>query len=229
MTSKQSETKNKIVTSCQNCVFSIQEGKTQVGCKWDRLEQTSYIEAYNDDGEFYVIDGICNLRREEEVDEEKFNEELALSFLVIINANAIPNIKLKKLNIEYDYSQKLNIHIIGNPVNKKEILSLKDRLKCTAHITPYSDYVIDRIIGSNKASYVCVAGDTQNIDLNYVNNKLNKKHKKPVYEKFQGCTYVSHLAYHVLFTGTSNKNYSENVHIMSKELELNPCLEEKLV
>ena len=228
MTSEQSDIANKIVTSCQHCVFSIQEGKTQVGCKWNRLEQTSYIEAYNDDGEFYVIDGICNLRREQEVDEKEFNEELALSFLVIINANVIPNIKLKKLDIKYDYPQKLNIHIIGHSVKQKEILALKDRLKCTAHITQYSDYIIDKIIGSNKASYICVVGDTQNVDLNYVNSKLDKKHKKPVYEEFQGCTYVSHLAYHVLFTGTANKKYSDNVHIMSKQLEQNPCLEEKL-
>ena len=229
MTSKQSEQENKVLTSCQHCVFSINENQTQVGCKWNRLEQTTYTEAYNDEGEFYVVDGLCNLRREEEVDEEQFNKEIALSFLVIINLNSVPSIKAKNVKIDYKYKDKLEMHIVGHSTKHKEIIKLKNKLNCTAHVTDYSDYVINRIIEKTRASYVCVVEDSDLVDLNCINNKINKKHQKPIYEKYDGCTYISHLAYHVMFSNTDNKNYSDNVNILSKKLENYPCLEEKSV
>jgi len=51
-----------ITTSCKNCVFAIYDGKTQTGCEFDRINKfkatgTDIIEAYDDEKEFYVIDG----------------------------------------------------------------------------------------------------------------------------------------------------------------------------
>ena len=51
-------------TSCRNCIAATYDGKTQIGCKWDRLsilekEGVKIIPAYDDTKEFYVIDGTC--------------------------------------------------------------------------------------------------------------------------------------------------------------------------
>lgn len=58
-----------VKTSCQKCIFAIYEGKLQTGCFADRLEKYKKFdlatEAYNEDGEFYVIDRSCNMASEE--------------------------------------------------------------------------------------------------------------------------------------------------------------------
>ena len=58
-------------TSCKNCIFAIYDNQTQVNCAIGRIdiyrEQNSLIEAYDDDKEFYVVDGrICNSCRNRE-------------------------------------------------------------------------------------------------------------------------------------------------------------------
>mgnify|MGYP003109108494 FL=1 len=60
-------------TSCRECIFSVKEGQTQVGCEFDRIDLykengSHVIEAYDEfDNEFFVINNrYCLYRRTEE-------------------------------------------------------------------------------------------------------------------------------------------------------------------
>ena len=56
-------------TGCKDCVFAIYDGKTQVGCEFDRINKfksvgLEVVESYDEDREFYVIKNhICNVGR----------------------------------------------------------------------------------------------------------------------------------------------------------------------
>tara|TARA_R110000751_G_scaffold235884_1_gene337241 strand:- start:1463 stop:2308 length:846 start_codon:yes stop_codon:yes gene_type:complete len=58
-------------TSCKDCVFSIKENDTQVGCEFNKVELyknkgVEVIEAFDgEDNEFYVIKAWCSTYREE--------------------------------------------------------------------------------------------------------------------------------------------------------------------
>jgi len=57
-----------ITTSCSDCVFAEYEGKTQKGCKANRIEKLKarghkVIEAHDEDKEFYVIKTVCSAYR----------------------------------------------------------------------------------------------------------------------------------------------------------------------
>ena len=60
-----------ITTSCSDCIFADYDGKTQTGCKVNRIEKLKarghqIIEAHDDDREFYVIKSVCSSYRKDE-------------------------------------------------------------------------------------------------------------------------------------------------------------------
>lgn len=66
-----SDPTKEINTSCRDCVFSIRENGTQVGCEFNKVELyknkgVEVIEAFDgEDNEFYVIKAWCSTYREE--------------------------------------------------------------------------------------------------------------------------------------------------------------------
>ncbi len=53
----------KPTTSCKDCIFAVYDGKTQIACRLDKLESlkkhsAEIIEAYDNDKEFYVVEGL---------------------------------------------------------------------------------------------------------------------------------------------------------------------------
>ena len=49
-------------TPCKDCTFAIYEGITQTGCSRDRLKlykENEIVEAYDEEREFYVVNGQC--------------------------------------------------------------------------------------------------------------------------------------------------------------------------
>jgi hypothetical protein len=58
-------------TSCQDCVFSVIEDKTQVGCEFGKIalykeKKTPIVEAFDDqDNEFFVIKAWCSTYRDD--------------------------------------------------------------------------------------------------------------------------------------------------------------------
>lgn len=51
-------------TVCKDCCFAIYQDKTQKGCALNRLEKFEVIEAYDEDKEFFIVNGRqCNTMR----------------------------------------------------------------------------------------------------------------------------------------------------------------------
>ena len=51
------------ITVCQKCAFAEYVETEQVGCFAGALSMLPVIEAYNEEGEFYVVDGVCPYHR----------------------------------------------------------------------------------------------------------------------------------------------------------------------
>ncbi len=110
-----------IQTSCKNCIFATynEEGETQIGCHLNKLELfekngAKIIEAYDEEKEFFVVDGrICMWCRGEDWGkkhaekswEECARIEMTLPYQAIIVNNT--NIKDLEDTIESLYTQEV--------------------------------------------------------------------------------------------------------------------------
>lgn len=83
---------NKLITSCQDCVFAEYADDEQYGCVAGQLEHyPDKIEAYNELGKFYVIPDICSFNRPkhwagEEKDMTKLKEKIVKESQITYNA-----------------------------------------------------------------------------------------------------------------------------------------------
>lgn len=98
-----------MITSCQNCTFAIydQTNKTQTGCYFDRIEKFKkagheVIEAYNEQGEFYLIGQKCNYNRDKKPEnwEEFVLKTVKEERIDITSITATEDIKLLQLIVE---------------------------------------------------------------------------------------------------------------------------------
>lgn len=221
MTSERSATSSRLQTSCQECVFAVYEDDTQTGCEFDRTEKSQTIEAYNEKGKFFVIDGICNLIRNKDwndgiADKDKLMSEVSLSFFIMVDAFALNSIDLKKFNITYD--GRYEVVIVGPPSKEKQLLSLRKKLDCKAIITPYSDYTKHKTIVNKPYSYCVIVDSNKSIDVNLSN--FNKNYRleptKPILTEFDNTTYVSCLAYNYISFGSGVISYNKNMEALEK-------------
>lgn len=124
-------------TNCKKCIFAIYNDKTQVDCKQSMLSvfKDKIIEAYDEDLEFYVIDGFCNRFRPEawnngDPDVELAKLESMTSFDILIEVDDINQELYEKIdktldNIDYNLD-KLNIilfHGVSQHNNVKQYIS----------------------------------------------------------------------------------------------------------
>jgi len=220
-----SKQQGRLETSCQKCIFAIYDKKQQTGCKQNRLEQSNHFEAYNEDGEFYVVDGYCNLLRHEEWndgvwDEAKFNEEISFNFFVVIDLFALTSNEIKKIEILYDHPERLECQIVA-PINKKkEAFKLADKLKCKATITEYKAYSMNAMLEKKRCSYIVLLDNNESLklDLNKFNQKENKNHVKPVMEEFEGNSYISCLAYQYAAYQAETKSFDKNLDYLKEQI-----------
>jgi hypothetical protein len=54
---------DRLETPCKFCTFAQFEGRGQTGCLANRLESQDHFEAYDEELEFYVIEGLCTTYR----------------------------------------------------------------------------------------------------------------------------------------------------------------------
>ena len=109
-------------TSCKECLFSVYEKNTQTGCLANRIEmfkQTArgdiIIAAYDDEKEFYVVDGLCNYFRppswnKGKADLNKAIDESKTTFSIMIYADQINEDNLSRTQksiqeIDYEHSK----------------------------------------------------------------------------------------------------------------------------
>ena len=109
-------------TSCKECLFSVYEKNTQTGCLANRIEMFKntargdiIIDAYDDEKEFYVVDGLCNYFRppswnEGKTDLDKAIDESQTTFFIVIYADQINEDNLSRIQksiqeIDYEHSK----------------------------------------------------------------------------------------------------------------------------
>lgn len=73
-----------IDTSCEGCVFRIENDNKQSGCVANRLEQWKKLNLATDKGEYYLIDGYCNSCRNEEWVSRVFPDERNVSLKMLM-------------------------------------------------------------------------------------------------------------------------------------------------
>lgn len=217
---------SKIKTSCQKCVFATHIDTTQIDCSMGRLNLFDYTEAYNDDGNFYVLDGMCNFLRHEDwnggkVSLEKLHQETALSFTVVINAFHLDSWALKNIKVNYKYMDKVKFKIIGPPNKNKNIVSLRDKLDCIATVSPYYNYAMHKVVSRQNTSYFVNldSKDRINLDLDQFNNTYFDKPSKPIFTEFNGLNYVSSLAYDLTSYNTACVIFNQNMDELIKYAE----------
>jgi len=151
----------RLQTSCKECLFAVYGKETQTGCTADRINMFQntpkgdiVISAYDDEKEFYVIDGLCNYFRPPAwnngiADLEKAKHESKTKFAIVIHADNINNdnlaaVKNSLKNINYT-SDKIIITISHDiaisPQEKQLVRSLFhfciDNLKINTQINAY--------------------------------------------------------------------------------------------
>lgn len=215
-----------IKTSCQECVFATYADDTQTGCSLGRLDFFNYKEAYNDDGDFYILDGLCNFLRHKdwnngEASLTKLYQETSLSFTVIINAFYLDSWALKNIKVNYKYMDKIKFKIIGPPNKNKDIISLRERLNCVATVSPYYNYAMHKVVSRQNTSYFVSLDnkDEINLDLNKFNKTYFDKPSKPILTKFNGLNYISSLAYDLASYNTACVVFDKNIYELKKYAE----------
>jgi hypothetical protein len=81
-------------TSCQNCIFAEYNGRTQTDCALGMLlAHKNVIESYNENGEFFVINGLCLTYRDNRWDyhnrtlqeqKKQLEKELQLNYTLFV-------------------------------------------------------------------------------------------------------------------------------------------------
>ena len=110
-----SEEKNKVITSCRECVFAEFDGKTQTGCKQGVLKNyKNVISAYDENGlEFEIIQGEnCFLKRlqpfandEEGIKLARLQSRLQIDAIIICDRYDPPRL-IKMINSLIDQEHK---------------------------------------------------------------------------------------------------------------------------
>lgn len=151
---------NSIHTPCKNCVFASYENITQNGCALNYLDiyhqkDIEVLEAYDEEKEFYIINGkkcigyrepkwfanlnMTNATLEEKI--SKYNEFNQIDYLAIIDLKAFDKVKLDKTIKDLNNSQ----------VKPKKIIIFRYLDQPNSDDFHYSS--IQEIIDSNNVSY----------------------------------------------------------------------------
>jgi len=127
---KSTQADNLYQTACKECLFAIYDGVTQIDCGVGRIKQWQdkdlVIEAYDDDKEFYVINGVCNTVRQANWndgvgDVSKVREEVVPSFEVYIVADHLTQATVDEILKIKDEVRKCNWTVLASFDLSKDI------------------------------------------------------------------------------------------------------------
>lgn len=224
-------------TSCKSCVFAEYAENTQTNCAFGRIDKfrtnNKVIEAYDNEKEFYVISGLCNLNRQHHwndgvADKDKAFAESSLTYKVYIDCtNLTPQFKDKIIQFVNNgyYTNKYNI-ILYHDLNvdkelKKNIIDIYQTTDRKIYITSCRDrdeYLHNSCL-SAKESYVvniCNENDFDNDILTRLNNSINIDLKKALMIKNKDIYLISTTIYKI-----DNIDHPSNSYISTKESLLN--------
>jgi hypothetical protein len=225
-------------TSCKKCIFAVYEGKTQTGCKFDRIDkyskQNKVIEAYDDESEFYVIKDFCNHYMSEgnSEDLESISHQLAPSFDILIDCQDITNEQSNKIKDLLDklsyYKNKVRVYFYYNHTQGSEAKSLSLELiaiyqpKLNASLSvclEAESYLQEHILKKCFSTYNCLisCANLNNIDigiLDAIDKKINTDIEKILCAKSGDMTIFSTYLYRMYYY--SQENYSNIQNNISK-------------
>jgi hypothetical protein len=225
-------------TSCKECIFAKYEDKTQIGCVANRIIKfqnlNNVIEAYDDDKEFYVINGFCNYYRNQQWNDgvaniDRAKKESSLTFDIFINCDDINEeyknkIKTFLSTINYD-ENKLNIvlyHLdrLRNDLREYVLDIYKNYKKIKISVCfNKNSFLHESILKSNSSFYLSLSKDSfiGPYILNHINNLINDDIKKFIVANDGGVLIVSNIAYRMQFLNTENADHEENVEQVIKK------------
>lgn len=229
----------KYQTSCKDCIFAIYEDKTQVNCACERIKmfKEKVLECYDNDKEFYVIDGLCNLKRSKtwnngEADVEKAKLESSCTFDVFINCNNITEeyanniIKFILENSYYNNRFRTTLYH-EDTVDKsirKNITKVYHHTKGTCYISSCKNIntFLHQAMLNSKGAFVFNM-DSSNIisseSLTDINNLINTDMKKLLFinDKSHNANCISTTFYKIEQLASNLENYTEIVgNLLSK-------------
>jgi hypothetical protein len=228
----------KLQTNCKNCVFSTYENNTQVGCLHNRITkfQPNVIEAYDNEKEFYVINGLCNLYRSNkwnngEADISKAMAESSLAFDCFIDCSAINDDSVFKvidfITYHQYYANKINWYLfhLDNATQdvKNNVMIAFTRLHS---ISPKISVCVNKSIYLNEfilkssSSYHCVINVNDELNskiFTVVNDSINVDIKKFIVSKIGNVEFISNIAYRLQFVKDQNVDYYSNINNIKEQ------------
>ena len=217
-------------TSCKNCIFSIYEGITQIGCSFSRLElfktAGKTLEAYDNEKEFYVIEGLCNFNRPMTwnggvASKEKVLEESSTTFKVYIDCSNLDETLEKKIidfiESKY-YRSKFTVTLyhrldVDKSVKQRaiQIYKLFPSIVYLSSCRDKDEFVHNAYLNSTE-SYLLNIVDGEDFDvdiLSRVNDLINNELKKALLIKNQDVLVVSNTLYRIENLDTPHGGYNE--------------------
>lgn len=216
-------------TSCKHCVFSEYTDNTQTGCAFDRIDKFKtkdrVIEAYDNEKEFYVIRGLCNLNRKDHwnngvADKDKAFVESSLTYKVYVDCtNLTLDLKDKLIqfinNPYYDNKYSLILYHDLNVTQelKKNIVDIYKTTNRKIYITSCrnKDEYLHNSYMSAKESYVvniCVEDNFDNDVLVKLNNSINIDLNKALIIKNKDIYIISSTLYKVENIDSPSNSYT---------------------
>lgn len=234
---KSQPSEHTIKTNCKDCAFASYKDKTQISCEFNRIEKfgDDAIEAYDDDGEFYVIDRLCTYYRNKawgytSEDKGRVLKESALGFDIIFNCNNInatqAQIITHFINNHNYYPSKVNvilIHDYSHYADAKELVSSIARQASTKIDITICDSVtsqIHQILLKTKHGYHALIEYPELLEINslfklnsFVNDDLNKL----VAANVNGIEFIGNFVYQIFYNMNNNQNYQDNIANILKD------------
>jgi hypothetical protein len=227
-------------TSCKNCIFSVYEGITQTGCDVNRLElfknAGKIIEAYDNEKEFYVIEGLCNFNRpltwnNGVASKDKVLEESSPTFKVYIDCTNIDESLEKKIVDLIDskyYTSKFTVtlyHELNVDKNIKQktiqIYKMFPKMVYLSSCRDKDEFIHNGYLNA-KECYLINIKDGENFDTNIlskVNDLINSDLKKALLIKNKDAFIISNTLYRVENWDTPHSGYNKTKETLVNKLK----------
>lgn len=231
-------------TSCKECIFAIYENDTQTGCTANKIEQykDKIIEAYDEDREFFVVNGICTLKRpltwnDGKADVAKATHQISQAFDIIIDISYIEldtynSLKNVLANIDY-YKDRYKFLLICNQATElyrnSTIKKINTELGYNVEIIYDNEYGMQNLQKKCSGTY-SIRSSLKNMHLisnsmNELNNEINNNLKKVILYRNKDLYILSNFAWKLIYSKL-DKDFEKNIQqIITDTTEKNLFLE----
>jgi hypothetical protein len=235
---------HKVQTNCKDCAFSIYNDKTQIGCEAGRVDifkdQKKIVEAYDDEKEFYVVKGFCNLYRDSQwnsgtPDISKALSEVSPTFELYIDCD---NIEEENVPSVLQFIQgatyprdKYIITLYQNHSTatdkRKKVVDIYRKSNNSIFISSCDNkdlYLHEKAV-KTKMSYIInlTCDNINNQFMDKIHHSMNFDLKQPLISKFENNYAFSSTAYKVEASYSNSISFSENTNSLinkTKETKL---------